>query len=159
MLPTSKRSHPEFPALPDPRNPVPFFKNADPCPLGSMAAAAAPAYGAGIHCRCRQSAPNRLRGYLGRAGCCSGPKQVAWRFSPEGDPTLKGEARRPPTLTFAVLGLLLLTSIYYSIPGEKARGWKDFFEKISGRGKNLPNPAPGWRPHRNLLAPVCPRLL
>ena len=32
---------------------------------------------------------------LGRAGCCSGPKQVALRSSPVGDPTLGGAALRP----------------------------------------------------------------
>jgi hypothetical protein len=71
---------------------------------------------------------------LGRAGCCSGPKQVALRFSPLGDPTLGGAARWPSPLH--------LSGAQTERPGDhiskhhlgESKGRGRFWKKICGEG-------------------------
>jgi hypothetical protein len=67
---------------------------------------------------------------------CSGPKQVAVKFSPEGDPTLfrARSFNRQPVTFFQVLRLNVLADIILINYFEKARGRQRIFWKKSQAG-------------------------
>ena len=84
---------------------------------------------AGIYRRSRQSAPSQpLENFRSAAGLCSGPRQVAVKSSPEGDPAL-GRVRptgRVPVTCFPGAQTELGSTYILITPGEKTRG-KEIF--------------------------------
>jgi hypothetical protein len=139
------------PGLPAPRNPVPAAKDWERwtlCPSGSVATATASAAEPASIAASGNQRPTGSGIDLGRTGCCSGPKQVALKFSPAGDPTLLGAAKWPSTPHLSGSQTEPPGKHMGNHHGGKNKGWGKILQNLAEQGDIG---EPDSRPCRKLM--------